>query len=164
MNIKFRHASVGDIEVIVQFQVAMAFETEGIILDREVCTQGVVEVFSHPHRGQYFVAEMQDELQLKGDTDFSSKVAACLLIVPEWSDWRNGEVWWIHSVYVLPELRGKKIFSKLYQHVKSIVQDRQNVRGLRLYVDKRNIKAQKVYRNLEMTDQHYDLFEWMKTF
>ncbi len=84
--------------------------------------------------------------------------------VPEWSDWRNGTVWWIHSVYVEPSLRGRGTYSGLYRHVQALVTQDESLRGLRLYVDRRNASAQKVYSKLGMSDEHYQLFEWMKTF
>ena len=36
------------------------------------------------------------------------------------------------------------------------------IRGLRLYVDKRNQAAARVYEKLGMTREHYDLFEWLE--
>ena len=154
MNSKFqfREAFVADAETIVNFQLAMALETEDLALDKDTCMLGVAEVFKSPHRGKYFVVQ-------QGDV-----VIASLLIVSEWSDWRNGEVWWIHSVYVLPNYRKEKVFTHFYEYIKSKVQERPHVRGLRLYVGKRNEIAQKVYKRIGMSNQHYELFEWMKTF
>ncbi|HEY6893474.1 MAG TPA: GNAT family N-acetyltransferase, partial [Rhodanobacteraceae bacterium] len=74
---------------------------------------------------------------------------------------RNGVVWWIQSVYVRPELREKGVYAGLYRYVQSIG-ERENVRGIRLYVDKRNSVAQKVYSRLGMDGEHYIVFEWMK--
>lgn len=154
MNTKFqfREAIVADTESIVNFQLAMALETEDLALDKETCTFGVAEVFKNSARGKYHVAQHEN------------KVIASLLIVPEWSDWRNGEVWWIHSVYVLPQFRKEKVFTQFYDYIKSKVQASAQVRGLRLYVDKRNEVAQKVYQRIGMNNQHYELYEWMKTF
>jgi GNAT superfamily N-acetyltransferase len=149
---QFREAKVSDAEAIVNFQLAMALETEDLALDKETCTLGVAEVFKNSNRGQYFVVQSE------------SKVIASLLIVPEWSDWRNGEVWWIHSVYVLPDFRKEKVFTQFYEYIKSKVQADSKLRGLRLYVDKRNAVAQAVYRKIGMNNQHYELYEWMKTF
>lgn len=149
----YREATGPDHQTIVQFQMEMAFETEGYNLDLPTVQKGVQAVFDDPSKGKYFVAESADQ-----------KVCASLLIVKEWSDWRNGEVWWIHSVYVVPELRGAKVFSGLYNHVKKTVEADPNLRGLRLYVEKKNLKAQKVYEKLGMTSDHYHLYEWMKTF
>jgi GNAT superfamily N-acetyltransferase len=137
---------------ITRFQVAMALETENLRLDPETCSQGVRAVFDRPHLGQYFVCVK------------AARVVGSLLIIPEWSDWRNGMVWWIHSVFVTPEERGSGIFRTLYDHVRSLVEQDPGLRGLRLYVDKTNLSAQKVYTKIGMSDEHYLLYEWMKTF
>lgn len=152
MTFQYRLATPHDASVIVDFQLAMALETEGFQLDRPTCEKGVRGVFEVPSRGTYYVAES------------AGQVIASTLIIPEWSDWRNGEVWWIHSVYVRPEFRGQGVFGGLYRHIQVEVQKRPSLRGLRLYVEKKNEVAQKVYRALGMSDEHYHLFEWMKTF
>ena len=148
----YRDAEIEDASAIVDFQVAMARETEGLNLDAATCLKGVRGVFEQPSRGRYFVAEKE------------GAIIASLLICYEWSDWRNGTVWWIHSVYVRPEFRRDGVFSGLYSHVKALTERDDSIRGLRLYVDKRNEAAKKVYLRLGMTDEHYSLFEWMKTF
>jgi ribosomal protein S18 acetylase RimI-like enzyme len=146
----YRKATPADAPAIVEFQVAMARETEDLELDREVCTAGVAAVFAQPQYGQYFVGERAGE------------VIASLLITYEWSDWRNGVIWWIQSVYVQPEARGQGVYAGLYEHVKQLVQNDSSIRGIRLYVDKRNTRAQAVYARLGMNGEHYQVFEWMK--
>jgi ribosomal protein S18 acetylase RimI-like enzyme len=150
MNITYRKAIPADAAAIVGFQLAMARETEDLELDRTVCTRGVDAVFADEAKGRYFVAEADGQ------------VAASLLITYEWSDWRNGVVWWIQSVYVSPALRGQRVYAGLYEHVKQIVQADPKIRGIRLYVDKRNTRAQAVYTKLGMDGEHYQVFEWMK--
>ena len=146
----FRGANESDATAIVEFQLAMAMETEGMRLDRAVCSAGIAAVFDDPAKGRYFVAELD------------GKIVGSLMITFEWSDWRNGNVWWIQSVYVVPENRGVGIFGGLYRHVQELAQQDSSVRGLRLYVDKRNIRAQEVYARLGMNGEHYQVFEWMK--
>jgi ribosomal protein S18 acetylase RimI-like enzyme len=145
-----REARVDDQESIVQFQLALALESENLKLDLQTCSKGVAHVFKNPHIGTYFVAEK------------SSKVIGSLLILSEWSDWRNGFVWWIHSVYVLPEAREHGVFSSLYRFIQEKGLVEHQIRGLRLYVDKTNVHAQKVYQKLGMTNHHYELYEWMR--
>ena len=149
-GVLFREARRKDQGVIVEFQLEMARETERLKLDPQVVSKGVAEVFESPYRGTYYVAER------------SGLVIGSLLIIPEWSDWRNGEVWWIHSVFLQSSERGKKIFTAFYQFIKDLCQKGKNTRGLRLYVDKTNAHAQQVYQKLGMTNHHYDLYEWMK--
>jgi GNAT superfamily N-acetyltransferase len=147
-NVVFREAQAKDSAAILGFQIAMAWETEKMKLDRATVTLGIAEVFKNPHRGHYYVAESKGQ------------VIGSLLIITEWSDWRNGEVWWIHSLYVEGPHRGQGVYRGLYDFVKKIARENQ-VRGLRLYVDKTNTSAQAVYRKLGMTDEHYSLFESM---
>lgn len=90
------------------------------------------------------------------------KLCSCLMITPEWSDWRNNNVWWIQSVFVLPEYREAGVFKMMYSFIKSLVTERQDIAGIRLYVDNTNLKAQGVYKRMGMTDEHYRVFEWMK--
>jgi ribosomal protein S18 acetylase RimI-like enzyme len=149
-NISISKAKISDLDFIVAAQMAMAKETENYLLDLNTLTKGVQAVFDSPSKGEYFMA------------DFNSKRAGMLLTIPEWSDWRNGTVLWIHSVYVLPEFRSQGIYKALYLHLKNMVESSTTYRGLRLYVDKRNLKAQTVYQKLGMDNQHYELYEWLK--
>jgi GNAT superfamily N-acetyltransferase len=150
--IDYREATPLDVTTIVDFQVAMARETEELDLDRNVCALGVQAVFDDPSRGRYFLAESE------------GTVIASLMITYEWSDWRNGQVWWIQSVYVRPSFRGQRVYAGLYEHVQRFVNADDSLRGIRLYVDRRNVSAQAVYAKLGMNGEHYQVFEWMKTF
>jgi len=150
--VTFREARRGDAGAIINFQIAMARETEDLELDRDILTRGVEAVFDDPNRGRYFVAER------------AGRVIGSLMITYEWSDWRNGMVWWIQSVYVIAELRGQGVYAGLYEHVKTFVNADPSIRGIRLYVDKRNSRAQQVYARLGMNGEHYSVFEWMKEF
>ena len=148
--IKIRNAKLQDSKVISDFQVKMAKETENIELNNEVVLNGVTSVFENPEYGRYFIAE------------YNKQIAASLLITYEWSDWRNTQVWWIQSVYVKHEFRRKGIFKNMYNHISKIVKNSSNLAGIRLYVDKTNINARKVYKKIGMNGEHYHLFEDMK--
>jgi RimJ/RimL family protein N-acetyltransferase len=129
----------------------MALETEKMSLDPATVRLGVAAVLLEPAKGSYFVS-----LNERGDHQ------ACLLTIPEWSDWRNGTVLWIHSVYVVPPARGKGVYKSMYAALKERVEADSKLRGLRLYVDRRNQAARKVYEKLGMSNEHYELYEWMK--
>lgn len=148
--LKIRDAKVADLPVIVDFQLRMALETEDFLLDKKVLEKGVASVLADEAKGRYYV--------VCNDSD----VVASMLITPEWSDWRNGTVLWIQSVYVKPEYRQNGIFKMMYQHIRSLVESSSHYRGIRLYVDKTNASAQKVYSAVGMNGEHYQLFEWMK--
>lgn len=126
MDIKIRPGLLFDIQAIADFQVKMAFETENMKLDPPTVIKGVTAVLDDPSKGKYWLAEL------------NGKVVGSLLTIPEWSDWRNGTVLWIHSVYVPPENRKSGVFKKLYSHLKTMVETTPDLRGLRLYVDKTN--------------------------
>ncbi len=145
-----RKGTLDDAEIISDFQIAMALETESLTLDKSTVLKGVKAVFELPAKGQYFVAVDKN------------KVVGSLMITYEWSDWRNQWVWWIQSVYILPAFRGKKIFTQMYNHIKMLVINNDDVSGIRLYVDLTNSNARKVYQSLGMNGEHYQLFEWMK--
>jgi ribosomal protein S18 acetylase RimI-like enzyme len=150
MNVAYRKARPADAESIVQFQINMALETEQVQLDRATCLAGVRAVFVRPEMGSYYVATDGD------------RVIASLLITYEWSDWRNRTVWWIQSVYVHRDYRRQGIYAGLYRHIQGLAATDPAVGGIRLYVDKRNAPAQKVYSNLGMNGEHYLVYEWMK--
>jgi ribosomal protein S18 acetylase RimI-like enzyme len=135
---------------IAAFQIRLAYETEELELDRPTVDRGVAAVFDDPAKGAYWVAESD------------GRVVGCLLTVPEWSDWRNGTVWWIHSVYVVSETRRQGVFRKMYETLKHEIEQSDNLRGLRLYVEQENERAQAVYRELGMENTRYHLFEWMR--
>lgn len=149
MSWTIRRGDRHDISDIAGFQIAMAWETEEFALDSETVHAGVTAVVDDPNKGIYWVAELDGEL------------IGSLLTMPEWSDWRNGQVWWIHSVYIRPEFRRQGVFRSMYQRLQKVVEETPSYRGLRLYVEKTNGIAQQVYRSLQMNDEHYAMFEWM---
>lgn len=150
MEIDIRPARPEDAAVLAEYQILMARETEELELDRSTVESGVAAVLADPGKGEYWLA------------DEDGRVLACLLVTFEWSDWRNGTVLWVQSVYVLPEARGRGLYRRLYEHLKARVEAAPDLRGIRLYVDKRNAGAQRVYERLGMTREHYELFEWLK--
>ena len=148
--VTIRKGTPDDAPAMVEFQIRMAWETERITLDRNTVTAGVRAVFEDPRKGTYWVAERDGGL------------VGSLLALPEWSDWRNGTVLWIHSLYVVPEARRQGVFSLLYGTLKRHVDSSPDLKGLRLYVEKQNRVARTVYESLGMTDEHYQLYEWLK--
>ena len=137
-----------DAAFIVACQKEMAKETENMQLDTATIERGVAAVFADTTLGQYWLWRQQDHAM------------GCLLTIDEWSDWRCGKVAWIHSVFVLPDCRGQKVFSKMYRGLQQQLIDDGPYLGLRLYVDKTNHRASAVYRALGMDGEHYGLYEW----
>ncbi len=160
--IEIRKGKLSDTERIVELQVRMAQETEGLGLDTTVVGRGVHGVFQEPARGTYWVAEEKGKIVGVLLAIPKGKIVGVLLAIPEWSDWRNGTVLWIHSLYIIPQARRQGVFKKLYLNLKKQVEQAPELMGLRLYVDKRNKSAQEVYEKLGMSKEHYDLYEWLK--
>lgn len=141
-----REATAADAELLADCNRRMARETEARELDPARALRGVRAVFEEPTRGAYFVAEAGGEA-----------LGACL-VTREWSDWRDGEFWWLQSVYVVPESRGRGVFRALWDHVhaRAIAA---GACGVRLYVERENARAQAVYRAVGMRESHYRFFE-----
>jgi len=149
MNITIREATDQDCEVIIGFQKQMAEETEDLILDNDTILKGVHAVFNDPGKGKYYIAEE------------SGKIMASLMITFEWSDWRNSNVWWFQSVYVLPEFRRHGVFRMMFSHVKELALS-SGVAGLRLYVESNNKPAHLTYEAMGMSSDHYRMYEWLR--
>lgn len=145
MNIRI--ATEEDASALVDFNQAMALETEGKELDRETLSLGVSAVFADKKKGFYVVAE-EDGTIIGG-----------LMVTSEWSDWRNGWFWWIQSVFIVPASRGRGIYSDLYDFVKSRADEVGGICGFRLYVERENEHAQAVYEKVGMTASNYLMFE-----
>ena len=144
---KIRRARLPDAATIADYNARMAWETERRRLDLKRVIKGARALIKDEAKGFYFVAEMD------------GRVAGQLLITFEWSDWRNGNFWWIQSVYVAPEFRERGAFRALYAHVHKLAKSRRDVCGLRLYVERENGRAQKAYARLGMKEARYRIFE-----
>lgn len=144
---RIRPAKLSDADTIADYNARMAWETERRQLDLKRVTRGARALLRDRAKGFYCVAEID------------GKVAGQLLITFEWSDWRNGNFWWIQSVYVAPEFRERGVFRALYAHVYKLAKSRRDVCGLRLYVEHENGRAQKAYARLGMKEAHYRIFE-----
>lgn len=142
-----RTATRSDLGSLVDWNAAMALETEHKQLDRDALARGVAGVFDDPRRGFYLVAE-QD-----------GRPVGSLLVTYEWSDWRCGDWWWIQSVYVTPAARRGGVFRTLYAEVEARARASAGVVGLRLYVESGNENAQRTYENLGMSASSYRFFE-----
>lgn len=146
MEIIISRGQPEDIEIITQFQVDMAMESEGMLLDKETVTKGVAAAIGDENKGCYYVAKVE------------GKAVGSLMLTREWSDWSNGWYWWIQSVYVVPDYRRQGIYKSMYQVVcEDAIQ--QGVAQVRLYVDKTNTRGQKVYESLGMHASHYLIYE-----
>ena len=116
-------------------------------MDADCVKAGVEALLADPAKGVYYVAEAQ------------GTVAGQLMITYEWSDWRNGNLWWIQSVYVKSEFRRQGVFRKLFSHLENLARGQSDVRALRLYMHADNSAARRSYENLGMHRTKYEVFE-----
>ena len=142
-----RRALAQDADELAEFNINMARETEGIELKADVIGAGVRSMIENPQRGFYLVVELDNGIQ------------ASLMVTNEWSDWRNGNFWWIQSVYVRPEYRRQGLYRELYARVKELAEQEPGVCGFRLYVERDNHAAQETYQALGMQETDYRIYE-----
>ena len=144
MNVRL--AGREDARHFIEFNKAMALETEAKTLEDPVVEAAVNAIVDDPNKGFYVVAE--EDGQIVGG----------LLITYEWSDWRNAWWWWIQSVFIRPEARGKRVYSQLNEFVRTRAREAGNVFGIRLYVETENIHAQRVYEKVGMERSNYVMY------
>lgn len=147
---EFRRATPADADILIDFNREMARETEGKELDPKLITAGVRALLGDEALGFYVVAEID------------GRIAGSLMITTEWSDWRNGNFWWIQSVYVKPEYRRQGVYRSLHEFVKQVANEDSTNCGFRLYVESENSVAQETYHSLGMYKTSYRLFEELK--
>jgi len=142
-----RRGTLADAPLLAGFNRAMARESEGVEIPEPVALAGVEGLFARPDHGFYLVAEAAGGL------------VGSLMVTPEWSDWRNGFFWWVQSVYVLPEHRRRGVYRALYEQVLGEARAQAAVCGVRLYVERENTSARRVYARLGMQETPYRLYE-----
>src|SRR5688572_31095149 len=144
MEFKIRRAHLADAPVIADFNIRLAAESEHLRLDQACVAAGVAAVLGDAAKGIYFVAEID------------GSVVGQLMITYEWSDWRNGNLWWIQSVYVKEGFRTRGVFRSLFRHLENLARTRDDVAGLRLYMHADNERARKTYERLGMKNSDYE--------
>jgi ribosomal protein S18 acetylase RimI-like enzyme len=147
IEIKIRKAELADAALIADFNIKLAAESEGLRLDPACVAQGVRALLLDPAKGVYFLAEID------------GAVVGQLMVTYEWSDWRNANIWWIQSVYVREEARGKGVFRWLFNHLQSAAGEQKGVCSLRLYVHSENAAARRTYEKLGMKRMSYEVYE-----
>jgi ribosomal protein S18 acetylase RimI-like enzyme len=146
-NTRVRAATPADRDFLVDCARAMALETEHKDLDLATVRAGVAALLADAARGRVFVAEA------------GGAPAATLMLTTEWSEWRNADYWWIQSVYVVPAQRRRGLYRLLHEHVRDLAARTDGVRGLRLYVERDNTRAQATYQRMGMNELAYFIYE-----
>lgn len=149
LEFRIRGAAPGDRATIVEFNRLLALETENKRLDPLVLERGVQRALEDPDRLRYWIVERTDDHRIIGQAGATR----------EWTDWRDGWIWWLQSVYVDPDHRGRGVFRALYRHIRALAASDPRVVGLRLYVENENEKARQAYQALGMTPGGYTVLE-----
>ena len=142
-----RDANLADLQTVTRFNIWLAKETENITLDPNVVIKGVEQLLRDPAKGRYLVACRNQE------------IVGQLMHTYEWSDWRNGMIWWLQSVYVTLEYRRNGVFKSLFRYLKAEADANPEVVGLRLYVEHANEIAQQTYRDFGFLAGGYAVME-----
>ena len=125
----------------------LACETEGLHLDAGRVNAGVAALLADSSKGIYYLAEV------------NGTIAGQLMITYEWSDWRNGMIWWLQSVYVHRDFRRIGVFRELFRHLQALARGQKEVCTLRLYMHAENHTARGAYEKLGMSRTQYEVFE-----
>ena len=147
IDLIIRQADLSDATVIAEFNLRLAEETEDLRLDPDCVAKGVAAILGDPSKGLYYVAEVEGE------------VVGQVMITYEWSDWRNGNLWWLQSVYVRKDFRRKGVFRALFKHLQELALRHGDVCGLRLYMHSENGRARNSYQELGMKPTKYEVLE-----
>lgn len=147
MGVHIRYATLSDAPILAAFQLKMAEETEGLALPEDTVVEGVCKLIRDSGKGFYLVAE--NELE---------DLVACMIVTYEWSDWRDGWIWWIGSLFVDRPFRQQGIFKTMLDHLMQLGSERE-VRAIRLYMDRSNELARQVYLRSGFEPSHYEIFE-----
>ena len=140
-------AQQADLDLLVEYNLAMAQESEDRGLDQNRLRGGVSRLLQRPRDGFYLVARVDGQ------------PAGSLMVTYEWSDWRNGRFWWIQSVYVPPVFRRQGVYSAMHAKVRELARADGDSCGIRLYVERDNTGAMATYQALGMAETHYRLYE-----
>ena len=146
LNIFIREACESDLLTLIEHNQALAEESENLFLDKNILRLGIQQAMELQNC-HYFVAEV------------NGNVVGQTMITSEWSDWRNGEMWWIQSVYVNPAFRQKGVFTHIFKYIETLARRKPEVKALRLYVIHGNQVGISAYKMLGMKNSGYIVYE-----
>ena len=132
-----------DLEMLVSFAICEAREVEKTARAPQRIREGVRAGLEDDSIAMYWVLEKED-----------SGIIGNVSIVKEWSNWNAGYYWWIQSMFLLPDYRGKGLMNRLIEAVREAAKQEEAV-DLRLYVHNQNERAIKAYRKSGFSDSEY---------
>jgi len=145
MKAKVRKATIQDLEVLVKFTAAEAREAEKIEKIPSTLKRGIKAAIEDNSKSIYWVIVDENKFPF-------GNVSA----LKEWSDWNAGYYWWIQSMYISPNYRGKGYIQLLINEVQKEMR-KENGLELRLYVHKTNITAIRAYEKVGFKKSDYKI-------
>lgn len=129
-----RQALSADSDTLIAFTLQEAREAEGLELDPEAVARGVRSAFEEPPAAAYWVAETSD-----------GAIVASTSVVTEWSDFHGRQYWWVQSLFIAPEHRGRGLVDLLLNHLVAEA-EASGALDLRLYAHSSNARAVRAYQ------------------
>jgi predicted GNAT family acetyltransferase len=151
-GLKIRRAELRDLPYLVDFTSEEAREAENTVKIPETLTRGIEAALQDGTIATYWVM-----------TDSEDCPIGSVSSVREWSDWNAGYYWWIQSMYLKPDYRGKGLMSRLIDEVKTEM-IAQGGLELRLYVHSDNIVAKKAYEKVGFIHSDYEIMTLSKEY
>jgi ribosomal protein S18 acetylase RimI-like enzyme len=137
-----RPAAPADSETLVAFTLSEALDSERRTLNRGEVQRGVAGAFDTPPKARYWVVES------------GGQIVAAASIVTEWSNFRGGDYWWIQSLYIVPEHRGRGLVDTILQHLVAEAKAGRAL-DLRLYGYNTNARALRAYQRFGFREAPY---------
>lgn len=137
-----RPATPEDADILVAYTLSEALDAERRTLSRSDVQRGVAGGFATPPKARYWVVES------------AGSIVASTSIVTEWSNFRGGDYWWIQSLYIVPEHRGKGLVDVVLR----FLVDEAKAGGaldLRLYGYNTNARALRAYQRFGFREAPY---------
>ena len=143
MDFSVRRATRRDLEELVELTLREAKEAEGLRKSRPIVREGIRAALDDESVAVYWVLQ-----------DRSEKIAGSISVGKEWSNWNAGYYWWVQSLYIRSEHRGRGLMKVLIDAVRESARHDLAL-DLRLYVHKNNERALKAYRKAGFVDADY---------
>ena len=140
---KVRRAELNDLDKLVEFTAAEAREAEGDTKSMKTLADGIKAALEDRSIAMYWVLVNED-----------NQPVGSASALKEWSDWNAGYYWWIQSMYIRPDYRGKGYMALLLNSIKSEMKGQAGLE-LRLYVHEDNQVAIKAYKKSNFTFSRY---------
>jgi GNAT superfamily N-acetyltransferase len=137
-----REAARADVDHLIAFTMQEAREAEHIELHEPDVRRGVEAAFADPPLARYWIAE------------YEGRPIANISVVKEWSNFHGGHYWWVQSLFIVEDHRGRGLLEQLFAYIGQVGKA-EGARDLRLYAHRLNERALTAYRRCGFTGAPY---------